>query len=99
MPDPSSSSRQDRATEPETETPLPPSATPRPKGWPLWVRILLAALLLSFVWSPFLAMLMRLSRVNPGLQPTGGSSDFSPPAQPAPSDAPEGAPPAPAPSP
>lgn len=71
------------------------------KGWPLWLRIVLAAVVLSFVWSPFLAMLMRLSRVNPGLQPTGGSSNFTPPAQPAPDSSPEPAasPPAPAPNP
>jgi hypothetical protein len=97
MPDPSSSSPQNSAREPDT--PDRPTATPKPGGWPLWVRILLAALLLSFVWSPFLAMLMRLSRVNPSLQPTGGSSNFTPPAQQAPSAEPAAAPPAPAPSP
>ena len=80
--------------------PKPDGGAPaKPGGWPLWLRIVLAALLLSFVWSPFLAMLMRLSRVNPGLQPTGGSSNFTPPAQPAPSAGPAAAPPAPAPSP
>lgn len=79
--------------------PQPPPT--KPAGWPLWLRILLAVLLLSFVWSPFLAMLMRLSRVNPDLQPTGGNADFSPPAQPAPgsSPGPAAVPPAPAPSP
>lgn len=78
-----------------------PSSTPKPKGWPLWLRIGLAAVILLFVWSPFLAMLMRLSRVTPSLQPTGGSSNFTPPAQPAPGSSPEpaAAPPAPAPSP
>jgi hypothetical protein len=76
-----------------------PSTPPKAKGWPLWLRIGLAVVILSFVWSPFLAMLIRLSRVNPGLQPTGGSSDFTPPAQPAPSAGPAVAPPAPAPNP
>ena len=93
----------DSPSNPGEQSPVNGSGTPpeppRPKGWPLWVRILLAALLLSFVWSPFLAMLMRLSRVNPSLQPTGGSSNFTPPAQPAPSAGPAAAPPAPAPSP
>ncbi|QPN63439.1 hypothetical protein [Synechococcus sp. CBW1004] len=97
MPDPSSSPLHDNATEPDN--PDRPKAPPKAGGWPLWLRILLAALLLSFVWSPFLAMLMRLSRVNPGLQPTGGSSNFTPPAQPAPSGGPAASPPAPAPSP
>ena len=80
-----------------------PSTPPKAKGWPLWLRIALAAVILSFVWSPFLAMLMRLSRVNPSLQPTGGSSDFSPPELAAPRTGPQAAPaaspPAPAPSP
>jgi hypothetical protein len=101
MPDPSSSSPQNSAREPGT--PDRPSAPPKTGGWPLWLRILLAALLLSFVWSPFLAMLMRLSRVNPSLQPTGGSSGFSPPELPAPTTGPQAAPAAspqaPAPSP
>jgi hypothetical protein len=97
MPDPSSSALPDSTTEPDS--PDRSTATPKPKGWPLWVRILLAAVVLSFVWSPFLAMLMRLSRVNPSLQPTGGSSNFTPPAQPAPSAGPAAAPPAPAPTP
>jgi hypothetical protein len=58
----------------------------------LWLRILLAAVVLSFVWSPFLAMLARLSRVNPGLQPTGGTPDLVPPAA-TPQTAPPAAPP------
>lgn len=76
-----------------------PSTPPKAKGWPLWLRIGLAVVILSFVWSPFLAMLIRLSRVNPGLQPTGGNSDFTPPAQPVPSAAPAASQPAPAPIP
>ena len=79
-----------------------PSTPPKAKGWPLWLRIGLAVVILSFVWSPFLAMLMRLSRVNPSLQPTGGSSTFTPPDQqaaPAPSPGQAASPPVPAPSP
>lgn len=38
---------------------------------PLWLRVLLGAAVLAFVWSPFLAMLVRLSGVNPQLAPTG----------------------------
>ncbi len=65
---------------PGEHPPAPDSAAPaKSKGWPLWLRILLAVVVLSFVWSPFLAMLMRLSRVNPGLQPTGGTPDLVPP--------------------
>lgn len=59
----------------------PGAAQAKPGGWPLWLRIALAVVVLSFVWSPFLAMLMRLSRVNPGLQPTGGTPDLVPPAE------------------
>ncbi|MEI7952086.1 MAG: hypothetical protein WCH37_05355, partial [Synechococcaceae cyanobacterium ELA182] len=33
----------------------------RQGGWPLPVKILLAAVVVGFVWSPFLAMLVRLS--------------------------------------
>lgn len=57
-----------------------PSAAPtRSRGWPLWLRVALAVVVLSFVWSPFLAMLARLSRISPSLQPTGGTPDLIPP--------------------
>lgn len=38
---------------------------------PLGLKLLLGAAVLAFVWSPFLAMLVRLSGVNPHLAPTG----------------------------
>ena len=76
-----------------------PAATARRGGWPLWLRILLAVVVVSFVWSPFLAMLARLSRVNPSLQPTGGASSFTPPAPPAGPAGEATAPAAPAPTP
>ena len=63
----------------------------RQGGWPLPVKILLAAVVLAFVWSPFLAMLVRLSHVNPSLAPDAqpaGSPDLAPPLTPG------GAPPA-----
>lgn len=97
MPDPSPPPNSDRGADHAAGS-APPTPG-KPQGWPLWLRIGLAAVILSFVWSPFLAMLMRLSQVKPSLQPTGGSSDFTPPAQPAPSPAPATSPPAPAPSP
>ena len=56
----------------------------------LWMG-LLAAVVLGFVWSPFLAMLVRLSHVNPSLAPDAqpaGSPDLAPPLTPG------GAPPA-----
>jgi len=59
----------------------PAAAPAKPGGWPLWLRIALAVVVLSFVWSPFLAMLMRLSRVNPSLQPTGGTPSLAPPVE------------------
>jgi len=73
----------------------------RSGGWPLPVKILLAAVVLGFVWSPFLAMLVRLSNINPKLAPSAqpaGVPDLAPPLSP------PGAPPAggrrsPAPSP
>ena len=34
------------------------------------MKVVLAVLVLAFVWSPFLAMLYRLSRPNPSLAPT-----------------------------
>jgi hypothetical protein len=55
------------------------SASPRRQGWPLWLRLTLAAVILAFVWSPFLAMLARLSQVRPSLQPTGGAPLLVPP--------------------
>lgn len=42
-----------------------------PPVWPLWLKVLLGAAVLAFVWSPFLAMVARLSSVNPNLAPTG----------------------------
>ena len=87
------------AATPAAVTPaaVPEPVTPEPMapggqgGWPLPVKILLAAVVLGFVWSPFLAMLMRLANVNPNLAPTGqplGSPDLAPPLTP------PGAPPA-----
>ena len=72
---------------PATAAPAVAQGPPQPQpqrqgGWPLPLKILLAAVLLGFVWSPFLAMLMRLSHVNPDLAPTGqplGSPDLAPP--------------------
>ena len=46
----------------------PKAHTPR---WPLWLKVLLGAAVLAFVWSPFLAMVVRLAGVNPQLAPTG----------------------------
>ena len=46
----------------------PKARTPQ---WPLWLKLLLGAAVLAFVWSPFLAMVARLSTVNPHLAPTG----------------------------
>lgn len=43
----------------------------RAPHWPLWLKLLLGAAVLAFVWSPFLAMVVRLSGVNPSLAPTG----------------------------
>lgn len=40
-------------------------------AWPLGLKLLLGAAVLAFVWSPFLAMVVRLSGVNPRLAPTG----------------------------
>jgi hypothetical protein len=55
------------------------------------VKILLAAVVLGFVWSPFLAMLVRLSNINPNLAPSAqpaGVPNLAPPLSP------NGAPPA-----
>jgi hypothetical protein len=89
-------------------TPEPPQPGPSPsgpsRGWPLPVKVLLAVLVLAFVWSPFLAMLYRLSRPNPSLAPTAipgtGTPSLPAPAVTAP-EAGRGrsAPPGPAPSP
>ena len=38
---------------------------------PLWLKVVIGAAVLAFVWSPFLAMVVRLSGVNPRLAPTG----------------------------
>ena len=43
--------------------------SPKISGWPLPVKLLLAVVVLAFVWSPFLALLMRLANVNPSLAP------------------------------
>ena len=62
-------------------------------GWPLPVKILLAAVVLGFVWSPFLAMLVRLSNINPDLAPDAqptGIPDLAPPHSPAASPAARG---------
>ena len=67
------SDRQLEAASPTAAAPT--AASPEPVapggqgGWPLPVKILLAAVVLAFVWSPFLAMLVRLSHVNPSLAP------------------------------
>lgn len=42
-----------------------PESGPPPKGvagWPLGVRLALGAVVLLFVWSPFLAMVLRLGQ-------------------------------------
>jgi len=74
----------DSARQPEDAAAgLPPR---RQGGWPLPVKILLAAVVLGFVWSPFLAMLVRLSNVNPDLAPDAqpsGIPDLAPPLTPA----------------
>ena len=79
------SDQAERGTSPQQVSP-----GSRRRGWPLWLRIALAAVVLSFVWSPFLAMLLRLSRVSPALQPTGSPPDLdvSPRARPRPPGAP-----------
>lgn len=38
---------------------------------PLWLKLVVGVAVLAFVWSPFLAMVVRLSGVNPRLAPTG----------------------------
>ena len=38
---------------------------------PLWLKVVVGVAVLAFVWSPFLAMVLRLSGVNPRLAPTG----------------------------
>ncbi|MEB3333342.1 MAG: hypothetical protein VKI83_12710 [Synechococcaceae cyanobacterium] len=58
----------------------------RRRGWPLWLRLLLAAAVLAFVWSPFLAMLVKLSNVNPSLAP---DSPFPAPTIPEPATTPQ----------
>lgn len=78
------------AASPEPVAPEP-AAPGGQGGWPLPVKILLAAVVLAFVWSPFLAMLVRLSHVNPSLAPNtppAGIPDLAPPLTPG------GAPPA-----
>ena len=95
-PVPDSVRQPEGAAAPATADPSPaPPATAAPAvaqgppqrqgGWPLPLKILLAAVVVGFVWSPFLAMLMRLSHVNPDLAPTGqplGSPDLAPPLTP-----------------
>ena len=93
MPDPSTPASPGSGPDNDAGTPAPVPA--RSKGWPLWLRIGLAVVILSFVWSPFLAMLLRLSRLNPSLQPTGGTTDFTPPEPITPRAAPQGSPLAP----
>jgi len=55
------------------------------------VKLLLAAVVFTFVFSPFLMLLLRLSQERPQLEPTGGAPPVSDPGI--------GAPAAPAPSP
>ena len=72
----------------------------RQGGWPLPVKILLAAVVVAFVWSPFLAMLARLSNISPDLAPNAqpaGIPDLAPPLTPA--KPPAGEPPSRVPSP
>lgn len=71
-------SPQSRPAERPPDPPAPGSGSgsgsgsgPAAGGWPLGLKVALAVLVLAFVWSPFLAMLLRLSRVNPSLAPTG----------------------------
>lgn len=93
MPDPSTPASPGSGPDDDAGAHAPVPA--RSKGWPLWLRIGLAVVILSFVWSPFLAMLLRLSRLNPSLQPTGGTTDFTPPEPITPRAAPQGSPLAP----
>lgn len=99
LPVPDSDHQPARAADPVTADPATaglaaapaPVPPPRQGGWPLPVKILLAAVVLGFVWSPFLAMLVRLSHVNPALAPDAqpaGIPDLAPPLTPG------GAPPA-----
>ncbi len=71
-----------KAASPRATSPGEASPPQRQGGWPLPLKILLAAVVLGFVWSPFLAMLMRLAKVNPDLAPRGqplGTPDLVPP--------------------
>jgi hypothetical protein len=61
-----------------------PDQAPERQRWPLWMRLSLAALILAFVWSPFLAMLGRMSQVGPALQPTASPPVLAPGSQPPP---------------
>jgi len=73
------------------DSPPPPPGPRGPVGWPPGVKLLLAAVVFTFVFSPFLMLLLRLSQERPQLQPTGGSPPVSDPGG--------GAPAGPAPSP
>lgn len=46
----------------ENGRPEPDQAPRGVAGWPLWVRLCLGAVVLLFVWSPFLAMVIRLGQ-------------------------------------
>ena len=73
------------------DSPPPPPGPSGPRGWPAGVKLLLAAVVFTFVFSPFLMLLLRLSQERPQLEPTGGAPPVSDPGI--------GAPAAPAPSP
>lgn len=47
---------------------------------PLWLKVLVGGAVLAFVWSPFLAMVLRMSGVNQQLAPSGSplSSPLAP---------------------
>ncbi|MFN9620091.1 MAG: hypothetical protein ACK55X_10310 [Synechococcaceae cyanobacterium] len=59
--------------------PPPPSRPSGPRGWPAGVKLLLAAVIFSFVFSPFLMLLVRLAQERPQLEPTGGAPPVSDP--------------------
>jgi hypothetical protein len=73
------------------DSPPPPPGPSGPRSWPAGVKLLLAAVVFTFVFSPFLMLLLRLSQERPQLEPTGGAPPVSDPGI--------GAPAGPAPSP
>lgn len=87
----------DLQQEPLKDAQQEPAKASRKRGWPLWLRLVLAAIVLAFVWSPFLAMLVRLSGVNPSLAPDAPQVPMEPPTAPGAPQAPRSGGPAPSP--